>query len=155
MDGSVVKVERVISAPPPAIFALLTDPAKHQLIDGSGRIVEPMDKGVEKLRAGSLFTMSMRFGLPYTTVNEVVEFDEDRRIAWCTRPPGLFAKLDGGRTWRYELEPVGGGTRVTETWDPSTDRLGWLLKTCGLPARTRSGMENTLQRIADLLRSSD
>ena len=40
-------------------------------------------------------------GLPYQTPNEVVEFEQDRRIAWKTT--GLNG-LVGGRIWRYELE---------------------------------------------------
>ena len=31
------------------------------------------------------------------------------------------AKLGGGRIWRYELEPVDGGTLVRETWDISQE----------------------------------
>ena len=38
-------------------------------------------------------------------------------IAWQTRGPGKFGARFGGRIWRYELEPVDGGTRVRETWD--------------------------------------
>ncbi|GEL26729.1 hypothetical protein PSU4_56830 [Pseudonocardia sulfidoxydans NBRC 16205] len=63
------------------------------------------------LGLGDRFSTSMRIGLPYRVTNTVVEFEPDRRIAWCH-----FAKA----VWRYELEPVAddaGGTRVTETFD--------------------------------------
>ena len=36
-ESDVESVERVIPAPPEKIFDLLADPAKHPLIDGSGR----------------------------------------------------------------------------------------------------------------------
>ena len=59
----------------------------------------------------------MKAGVPYSMVNTVIEFEPNRRIAWQTRPPGVFGKLFGGRIWRYELEPADGGTLVRETWD--------------------------------------
>ena len=64
--------------------------------------------------------MSMKMGVPYSMVNTVVEFEENRRIAWQTRPD-RFGQLVGGRIWRYELEPVDGGTLVRETWDISQE----------------------------------
>ncbi len=61
--------------------------------------------------------MSMKMGLPYSMESTVIEFEENRRIAWQTRGPTRIGKLVGGRIWRYELEPVDGGTLVRETWD--------------------------------------
>jgi hypothetical protein len=45
-----------------------------------------------------------------------VEFDEARRIAWL---PSEVGKQPPGHLWRWELEPVGDGsrTRVTHTYD--------------------------------------
>ena len=46
----------------------------------------------------------------------------DRRIAWQTYSTiGWLARFGGGRIWRYELEPVDGGTLVRETWDISQE----------------------------------
>ena len=60
----------------------------------------------------------MRLGVPYSTVSEVVEYEPDRRIAWQTYSTiKWLARFGGGRIWRYELEPVDGGTLVRETWD--------------------------------------
>jgi hypothetical protein len=54
----------------------------------------------------------MRIAVPYRIGSEVVEYEPDRRIAWCH-----FYK----HRWRYELEPVDGGTTVvTETFDART-----------------------------------
>ncbi|MGH9098241.1 MAG: SRPBCC family protein, partial [Acidimicrobiales bacterium] len=52
--------------------------------------------------------------------------------------------------WRYELEPVEGGTRVRETWDISHDYQRLFLKLGKLPETTRSNMEKTLERIEQL-----
>ena len=84
--SDVVSVERVIPAPPEKIFDLLADPARHCDIDGSGT-VRAAKGGSERLALGSKFGMSMKMGLPYTMVSEVIEFDENRRIAWQSKPP--------------------------------------------------------------------
>ena len=79
--------------------------------------------------------MSMKLGIPYSMVSTVIEFEQDRRIAWQTRPPGhIPGKLAGGRIWRYELEPVEGGTRVRESWDISQEVVKVLVK----PARKKT-----------------
>jgi len=146
-------VERVIPAPPETIFALLADARRHRDIDGSGTV-----RGVkgeasdtpERLTLGSRFGMSMKLGIPYSMVSEVIEFEDGRRIAWQTRPP-IGGRLAGGRIWRYELEPVDGGTRVRESWDISQEKVKAVVR----PARkrTREATERTLARIEELVTS--
>ena len=153
MDGHVVSAERVIPAPPAAIFALLADAANHPLIDGSGTVRATKATGSQPLVLGSKFGMSMKQGIAYPMVSEVVEFEQDRRIAWQSRPPGFLGKLGGGRTWRYELEPVDGGTNVRESWDLSTDKQGRLLKFGALASKTKTSMEKTLERIESMTAS--
>ena len=78
----------------------------------------------DRLELGSKFGMSMKVGVPYSMVSTVIEFDEPRRIAWQTRfPLGPLTHLNGGRIWRYDLEPVEGGTLVTETWDITQEKI--------------------------------
>lgn len=79
----VVTVERVIPAPPEAIFDLLADPTRHPEIDGSGT-VQRAKTGSQRLALGSSFGMSMRMGVPYSMVSTVIEFEENRGIAWQT-----------------------------------------------------------------------
>ncbi|MGD9705601.1 MAG: SRPBCC family protein [Acidimicrobiia bacterium] len=148
-SSDVETVERIIPAPASAIFALLADPARHHEIDGSGTVREAKN-GSQQLRLGSKFGMSMKLGIPYSMVSEVVEFEQDRRIAWQTRPPiPLLGKLVGGRIWRYELDPVEGGTRVRESWDITHEQFKALVR----PARgkTNKAMAATLARIEQLL----
>ena len=110
-------VERVIAVPPQEIFDLLADPSHHPEIDGSGS-VRAAKRGSQRLVLGSTFTMSMRVGVAYSTVSEVVEYEVDRPIPWQTYSTiKWLARFGGGRIWRYELEPVDGGTLVRETWD--------------------------------------
>lgn len=144
-----VSSERVVPVSPERIFALLADPRRHREVDGSGTVRDPV-RAPERLSLGAVFGMDMRAGGRYRMRNTVVEFEEGRRIAWQPRPAnGLAAKAIGGRIWRYELEPVEGGTRVRETWDISQERIPPLL----LPLRplTKLSMDRTLARLEERL----
>ena len=152
MDGYVLTVERDIAAPPEAIFDILADAAKHHLIDGSGMLQGAKEHASERLALGSSFGMGMKMMVSYSTVNRVVEFEENRRIAWKTGPTGFMAKLVAGRVWRYQLEPTAGGTRVRESWDITDDRQRVLLKLGNIySGKTRRDMERTLGRLHDLV----
>jgi uncharacterized protein YndB with AHSA1/START domain len=148
-SADVETVERVIPASAERIFALISDPRRHREIDGSGTVRD--SKNVpDKLELGSTFGMSMKVGIPYSMVSTVIEYEENRRLAWQTRPPGrLPGKLAGGRIWRYELEPVEGGTLVRESWDISQE----VVKAVVRPARKKSidAMNATLERIETIL----
>lgn len=110
----------------------------HPVIDGSGTVKSSSSHG-GKLSMGSQFGMQMRLGLPYRISNTVVEFEEDSRIAW---------RHFSGHRWRYELEPVGTGTMVSETWDASRLRHKWVLRLLGFTRTTGPNMERTLERLA-------
>jgi uncharacterized protein YndB with AHSA1/START domain len=148
-DGDTVSVERVIPAPADKIFDLLADPARHRDIDGSGSVRDAKGEP-QRLALGSKFGMSMKLGVPYSMVSTVIEFEANRRIAWQTWPPvGKF--LAGGRIWRYELEPVDGGTRVRETWDISQEKTKWLVTIGGKAhEHTAKAMEQTLENIEEI-----
>ncbi len=146
----VVTVERLIPAPPEAIFALIADPARHRDMDGSGT-VQGARGSSERLGLGSQFGMSMKMGLPYSMVNTVIEYEQDRRLAWQTRGPGPVGKLVGGRIWRYELEPVDTGTLVRESWDISEEALVTKLGVKRLANKTEQNMAATLARIEELV----
>jgi len=148
-SSDVVTVERTIPAPPQAIFELLADPSRHSEIDGSGT-VQGSRGTPEKLALGSRFGMSMRMGLPYGTENEVVEFEEPRRIAWQTQGTGIV-RLFGGRVWRYELEPVEGGTLVKESWDITHESPLTKPMVRMAAAKTAKNMASTLERIEKVL----
>ena len=99
---------------PPHIFAVVADATRHPEIDGSGQLVKAKRARPQHLSLGSTFGMSMKMGVPYTMTNTVIEFEQDRRIAWQTVLAGPLGRFLGGRIWRYELEAVDGGTMVTE-----------------------------------------
>lgn len=150
MDGNVVTVERTIPAPPEAIFALIADASRHPDIDGSGTVKKAKEDSPERLSLGSKFGMSMHQGLSYSMVNTVIEYEDNRRLAWQACLSGPLGRFLGGRIWRYELEPVEAGTLVKESWDVSEDHQRPFLKMGKLPEVTRSNMEKTLVRIEEL-----
>ena len=101
-----VSGSRVIEADAADIFAVIQDPRRHSEFDGSDTVQDAQMSAPDKLELGSRFGMKMRIVVPYLMSSEVVEFEQDRLIAWAHF---------GGHRWRYELEPIDGGTRVTET----------------------------------------
>ncbi len=138
-DRKVTWGSRFIPAPPPAIFDLLADPAKHQLIDGSGSVVGDRSGNPERLSLGAKFGMNMKMGFPYKMSNTVSAFEENRLIEWHH-----FAR----HKWRYELEPVAGGTRVTESFNYGSSPMSVGLVLAGYPERHRKSIDQTLERIA-------
>jgi len=154
MVGDVVSVERVIPTGPASIFALLSDASRHPQIDGSGTVKQVKPGAPRTLALGSTFGMSMEKGIKYSMVSTVIEFERDRLIAWQSRPKGLAGRFVGGRIWRYELEPVEGGTRVRESWDIGQDHQRALLRLGGLPDTTARNMARTLERIDEMLCTS-
>ena len=149
--GDVVTVERVVPAEPQAIFDLLADPSRHHEIDGSGTVGQAKGDAPRRLALGSTFGMSMKMGVPYSMASTVVEYEENRRIAWQTRGPGRIGSKVGGRIWRYELEPAEGGTIVRESWDISQESPATKFMVKGAAAKTRTSMEKTLARLAERL----
>lgn len=137
-----VSTSRVIPAERQRIFDVLADPTMHPVIDGSGTVRDAQQDGPERLDHGARFGMSMKMGAPYKIANTVVEFDEGKRLAWCHFH---------GHRWRYELEDVAGGTKVTETFDWSTARTKWTLEMAGIPKRNLEAMERTLERLEEVV----
>ncbi|MCW2777756.1 MAG: dimethyladenosine transferase [Frankiales bacterium] len=131
----------VVPAPTQAVFDLLADPGRHAEIDGSGTVKGRL-RGPSRLSAGARFGMRMRLGVPYPITNTVVEFEEGRRIAW---------RHLGHHVWRYELEPVPEGTRVTETFDWAPSRAPRVLELLGIPEHNARSIDATLVRLRSVV----
>ena len=138
---SVISESVTVDAPPAVVFAILADPRQHSRIDGSGSVGSVLKAPQRITRKGETFVVRMKlFGVPYVIRNRVVEFEPERRIAW---------RHFTANRWRYELEPVDGGTRVTESFDPTradgiTDAV---VRWAKFPERNRDGIRGTLQRL--------
>jgi len=140
MEAERASASKRINASPEEIFDLLADPTKHALFDGSD-MVQSSTSSSQRLALGSKFGMSMKMKfLPYKMSSTVVEFEENRLIAWAHM---------GKHRWRYELEPMDDGTTlVTETFDWSTSIAGPALVAAGYPKRNLGAIERTLERLA-------
>lgn len=139
-DKHVIGETIEVAAPAATVFAILADPRQHQRIDGSGSLQGSL-KGPDRLSEGAQFGMDMKmFGLPYKIRNTVVEYDEDRRIAW---------RHFAGHRWRYLLEETPTGTTVTEQFDysrfPAPGRV--VLRLTGFLERNRQGIRETLPKL--------
>lgn len=111
---------RTITASAEDIFAVLADPGQHGAIDGTGWVGAQRSAGT--LHAvGDVFEMDMyhvNAGGAYVMRNQVIALTAPRTIGWLPigqGPDGQWAP--GGWIWRYDLEPVEGGTQVTLTYD--------------------------------------
>ena len=134
----IVSVERFISAAPGLIFEVLADPRQHSKIDGSGSVKAARVSAPPRLSLDAKFTMEMKIGFPYKMTNTVVEFEENRRIAW---------RHLGGHIWRYILEPVDGGTKVVEQFDYNGSKSVLILKLRGSMKSNEKFMTKTLENL--------
>lgn len=144
--------QRLVHADAQSIFDVLADPFRHHLFDGSG-MVRGTPHGPGRLGPGARFTMAQKAGpIPYRSTNDVVEFEEGRRIAWATSTHLWGRRLGGGQIWRYELEPAENGTFVRETHDLSNAGFVAVVMTrTGLADRYETAMAATLERLARLV----
>jgi len=130
------------------VFDVLSDPTQHSLFDGSDSVRGKMS-GPPRLYLGARFAMRMHWVAPYVIRNTVVEYDEDRRIAWRH-----FAR----HIWRYELTPLSDDraqprTQVTETFVWGSSPIGFTYDRVGIVERNDEAIRATLQRLKVLVES--
>jgi uncharacterized protein YndB with AHSA1/START domain len=118
----VLSATRRIEAPTPTIFAVLTDPASHAAIDGTGRVREPLD--AQPITAvGQIFGMGMFHSNhpdgDYRMHNRVEVLEPPHVIAWQPGQYGPDGEIGyGGWSWRYDLAEDGpDATQVTLSYD--------------------------------------
>lgn len=136
--SKIVTRSTIVSAPAQMIFDLLADPRRHGEIDGSGSVQSAQINAPERLSLNATFGMQMKIGLSYKITNTVVEFEEGKTIAW---------RHFGGHIWRYILEPVDGGTKVTEQFDWNKSKSPLVLKLRKSPQENAKSMEKTLENL--------
>jgi hypothetical protein len=134
----IVSVEGFVPAAPGLIFELLADPRQHSKIDGSGTVKAAQVSAPPRLSLNAKFAMDMKIVVPYKMTNTIVEFEENRRIAW---------QHFGGHIWRYILEPVDGGTKVTEQFDYNGSKSIPILKLKGSMKSNEKFMTKTLENL--------
>jgi hypothetical protein len=113
-------VTRTIAATPAQVFAVLTDPDRHQDTEPGDWVRGAVDpKPITG--TGQIFAINMFLefaGGHYVMHNLVTEFEQDRTIAWLPGQLDDNGQHDpGGWWWRYDLAPNGDHTDVTMTYD--------------------------------------
>ena len=136
--AKVVSRSTIVPAPAQMIFDLLADPRRHNEIDGSGSVQSAQIDAPERLSLDATFGMQMKIGVRYKITNTVVEFEEGKTIAW---------RHFGGHIWRYILEPVDGGTKVTEQFDWNKSKSPLILKLRKSPQENAKSIEKTLENL--------
>lgn len=140
----VVQQVRVVDAPVQEVFELLARPDRHHVFDGSGTVRRPLPGSPERLSAGARFGMRMRWGLPYSMTNTVVEFTEPT----ATRRGLISWQHFGGHIWRWIVEPLDRDRcKVTEQWDPRGARSQAVLELMGWPRRAPEWVRGSLDRL--------
>ncbi|MFI2710610.1 SRPBCC family protein [Micromonospora sp. NPDC018662] len=141
-----VHVSRTVPASPDRVYALVSD------ITRMGEW-SPETYAARWREPGRRFTGSNRIGPFYrwrmtATVTEAVP---GRVFGFATAWPS-------SSSWRYELEPVDGGTRITESMTRATPQLAAvravqrLVGAADRAAHLRAGMTTTLERLDAALR---
>jgi hypothetical protein len=124
MSRDTISVSATVNAPVEVVFEVLADPTRHEAIDGTGWVRQPVE-GKPLSEVGQVFRMSMYHDNAnhpdghYEVANRVEVFDPPRAIAWQPGQGSDDASLDlGGWIWRYDLAPVSEDrTEVTLTYD--------------------------------------
>lgn len=128
----------IINAPASKIFDLLARPTMHSVIDGS-RSVRGVLKAPDRLSLGAKFGMSMKLGVRYRVTNTVIEFDENKTIAW---------RHLGRWVWRYELREITPNqTVVTESFDGRPSPFQWWLNARKAYGYAEKAVAKTLVRL--------
>lgn len=109
----------IINAPVTRVFDVVANPHLHAVIDGS-KSVKSVIYGPERLSLGEKFGMNMQIGIKYKITNTVVEYEENKVIAW---------RHLGRWIWRYEFREISPNqTVVTESFDGTKTPLNFWLK---------------------------
>jgi Polyketide cyclase / dehydrase and lipid transport len=135
----------IINAPVSKVFDVIANPQMHPIIDGSNS-VRSVIKGPSRLTLGSKFGMSMEIGIKYRITNTVVEFEENKLIAW---------RHLGRWIWRYELKEISSTqTVVVESFDGTKTPLNFWLKARKAYPYTQKAVAKTLVRLKEYCESN-
>jgi uncharacterized protein YndB with AHSA1/START domain len=142
-----ITVQRTIPASTDEVFEVLSNPQRHQDLDGSGFIVNSSD--ADRIQqVGDVFTVDMQgdhMGGEYRTDNHVTGYSRNQLLAWQTAPAG---QEPPGWQWVWELEPEGSDAttvRHTYDWSKVTDQA--LLDKGLFPLVSQAQLEDTLTRL--------
>jgi hypothetical protein len=110
-------VELVVPADPDAVYAVVSDVTRIGERSPECHTATWLP-GSPAATVGAMFRGSNRFGWAarWSRRCEVVAAERGRTFAFRTLPERLDVFRRDSTTWRYDLEPVDGGTRVTHSY---------------------------------------
>lgn len=116
----------VIAADPGAVYEAVADPTQTGRWSPENLGARVTGAAVGVLPVGATFVGRNRRGwMRWSTRCRVITAEPGRAFAFRVEAIGLRVPIVRApiATWRYELEPVQGGTQVTETWEDG--RTSW------------------------------
>jgi hypothetical protein len=147
-DTTSLTATRDIPAPASVVFEVLTTPARHREVDGSG-FVRGDDHAEPITCTGETFRMRMsgdHMGGDYETDNVVTGFEPDRLVSWRT---GLAGSEPPGWEWVWELQPqTPERTTVSLTYDWGQVTDPGVLSSISFPLVSREQLDDSLARLA-------
>lgn len=145
-----VTTEVTIDAPAAAIFELIADPSQQPLWDGNDNLVSA-DPGQRVHASGEVFVMHINGS--EVRENHVVEFEENRLIAWRPAAP---SRAPFGQLWRWELTPIDAGhTLVRHSYDWSGLPASEKGRRARAARTTPENLEASLMRLKELAEKND
>lgn len=148
-DDKKIEATRTIDASSTAVWDVLSNPARHAELDGSGFVISD-DRADRITGSGQKFTMNMtgdHMGGDYQTDNHVTGYDKNHLLAWQTAPAG---NEPPGWEWVWQLQAQGtDATEVTVTYDWSKVTDPEILKQISFPLVPQEALETSLAKLAD------
>lgn len=147
---------RIAGVAPATVFAIVTDPAKHVEIDGSGMLVTAPD-ATPVTAVGDAFIMAMDReplgDIPlgkYTVQNTVTQFETDRLLEWA---PGAKDAPPFGHHYGYILSVDGDATEVEHyvDWSGVPENIRAMATWPIVPVHM---LEKSMDRLVELARQS-
>ena len=142
----------VVAAPPDVVWALVSDVTRTPELSPEISSCRWLDGHVGPAVGARFEATNTVNGKSWKNRPVVTAADRGRRFAF-----ERTERFSGTVAWRYELEPVAGGTRVTESYEVvrPVARMGWFVIERVFGCRDRRGdlargMEQTLRRIGEL-----
>lgn len=149
-----ITVQRDIPAPATEIFSVLSNPAHHVELDGSGFVLG-VDHADRITSTGQTFRMNMsgdHMGGDYQTDNVVSGFEPGKLLAWKTAPAGTEPP---GWEWVWKLDAQGPSTTsvsLTYDWEKVTDPD--ILSKVSFPLVSEGQLDESLNRLAEAVSGS-
>ncbi|MEJ7630012.1 MAG: hypothetical protein WKF54_10515 [Nocardioidaceae bacterium] len=149
-----ITVQRDIPASATEIFAVLSNPAHHVELDGSG-FVQGVHHADRITGTGQSFRMNMsgdHMGGDYQTDNVVSGFEPGKLLAWKTAPAGTEPP---GWEWVWELDAQGPNSTsvsLTYDWEKVTDSN--VLSKVSFPLVSEDQLDESLSHLAEAVSSA-